>query len=50
VVTTGSDFHDNMFNEQHRRFLANAVLWAARVEVPRDGVACQVTREPTGAP
>jgi type 1 glutamine amidotransferase len=50
VVTTGSDFHDNMFNEQHRRFLANAVLWAARVEVPRDGVVCQVTREPTGAP
>lgn len=46
VVTTGSDFHENMFNEQHRRFLANAALWAARVEVPREGVLCNVTAEP----
>jgi hypothetical protein len=40
VATTGMDFHENLRNEQHRRFLANAILWAARVEVPQGGVVC----------
>ena len=40
VVTTGMDFHDNLKNEPHRRFLANAILWAAKVDVPAGGVAC----------
>jgi len=40
VVTTGMDFHDNLRDEQHRRFLANAILWAAKVEVPAGGVVC----------
>jgi hypothetical protein len=27
--------------DQHRRMLANAILWAAKVEVPAGGVSCQ---------
>ncbi len=37
---TGSDFHANMANEQQRRLLANAILWAGHQEVPEGGVAC----------
>ena len=40
VVTTGMDFHENLRNDDHRRFLANAILWAAKVDVPAGGVAC----------
>jgi len=40
VVTTGMDFHENLRHEQHRRFLANAILWAAKVDVPEGGVVC----------
>jgi len=40
-VFTGSDFHANMAIHPHRRMLANAILWAAKVEVPAGGVACQ---------
>jgi hypothetical protein len=40
-VFTGSDFHANMSIDQHRRMLANGVLWAAKVEVPAGGVSCQ---------
>lgn len=40
IVWGGNDFHDNMhlFADQ-RRFLVNAILWAAHVDVPRKGAA-----------
>ena len=46
VVTTGMDFHENLRIEQHRRFLANAILWAAKIEVPAGGVACAAPSAP----
>lgn len=44
-VFTGSDFHKNMAVDQHRRILANGILWAARIDVPSGGVSCQVPDE-----
>jgi type 1 glutamine amidotransferase len=37
-VMGGVDFHDNMQLEDYRRFLLNGIVWAARVEVPAEGV------------
>ncbi len=34
---TGLDLHRNWDLESHRRFVVNGLLWAAKVEVPRDG-------------
>jgi type 1 glutamine amidotransferase len=44
-VFTGSDFHKSLSIEQHRRILANAILWAAKIEVPAGGVSCQVPED-----
>jgi len=44
-VFTGSDFHKNMAVDQHRRILANGILWAARIDVPSGGVSRQVPDE-----
>lgn len=46
MVWGGSDFHDNMhLFPQQRRFLVNGILWAAGVEVPRDGANDQMPPE-----
>lgn len=38
-VMGGVDFHDNMRTvEDYRRFLLNGIVWAARMEVPAEGV------------
>ncbi len=37
-VYGGVDFHDAMNVADYRRFLANAILWTARREVPENGV------------
>jgi hypothetical protein len=37
---TGMDFYKNLWNEQHRRILANGIVWAAKMDVPSGGVAC----------
>ena len=38
-VWGGSDFHDNMHNvEDYRRYLLNAIVWTAKIEVPPEGV------------
>ena len=44
-VFTGSDFHKNLSIEQHRRMLLNGILWAAKIEVPSGGAACNVPEE-----
>jgi type 1 glutamine amidotransferase len=38
-VWGGSDFHDNMHNvEDYRRYLLNAIIWTAKIDVPAEGV------------
>ena len=44
-VFTGSDFHKSHAIDQHRRMLTNAILWAAKIEVPEGGVSCKVPDE-----
>ncbi len=39
-VMTGVDYHKNMWHDQHRRVLANGIVWAAGMEVPASGVSC----------
>ena len=36
-------FHDNFKIPDFRRMLVNGILWSARVEVPKDGAAVEVT-------
>ena len=40
---TGGHFHKNWGDENVRKLLLNAILWTAKVEVPAEGVQCQVT-------
>ena len=40
---TGSHFHRNWGHDQFRKLVLNAILWAAKVEVPADGVQSRVT-------
>jgi type 1 glutamine amidotransferase len=42
---TGAHFHDNWANDDFRKVVLNAILWVAKVDVPRDGVASTVTAE-----
>ena len=42
---TGAHFHRNWGNENFRKLVLNALLWTAKVEVPSDGVQCQLTPE-----
>ena len=39
---TGGHFHRNWGDENFRKIVLNAILWVARVEVPRDGVESSV--------
>lgn len=40
---TGAHFHDNWANDDFRKLVLNAVLWVAKVDVPKGGVKSQVT-------
>lgn len=40
---TGAHYHKNYGNENFRKIVLNGILWIAHVEVPPDGVACEVT-------
>ena len=40
---TGGHYHRNWGNENTRKLVLNAILWIAKVEVPKDGVASEVT-------
>ena len=42
---TGGHYHHNWSNDDVRKLVLNAILWTAKVEVPAEGVACQVTDE-----
>jgi len=42
---TGAHFHQNWANDDFRKVMLNAILWAAKVEVPAEGVQSKVTPE-----
>ena len=42
---TGAHYHKNWGNENFRKIGLNAILWLAKVEVPKNGVACEVSAE-----
>jgi type 1 glutamine amidotransferase len=42
---TGGHFHDNWGNENFRKTVLNALAWVAKVEVPGNGIAAEVTQQ-----
>jgi type 1 glutamine amidotransferase len=46
---TGGHTHANWGNDSQRKVVLNAILWVAKVEVPKDGVASTVTAEQLAA-
>lgn len=40
---TGGHFHDNWANENFRKTVLNALVWVAKGEVPKDGIASSVS-------
>jgi type 1 glutamine amidotransferase len=42
---TGGHYHKNWGDENFRKVFLNALLWIAKVEVPKDGVVSTVTPE-----
>jgi len=42
---TGGHFHKNMFIEDYRQMILNAIVWAAGLPVPGEGVASRAPRE-----
>jgi type 1 glutamine amidotransferase len=40
---TGGHYHKNWGDENLRKLVLNAILWTAKIEVPRDGVASSVS-------
>lgn len=42
---TGAHFHQNWANDDFRKLVLNAILWVAKADVPKDGVASHVTPE-----
>jgi len=40
---TGGHYHDNWGNDQFRKTVLNALVWVAKAEVPKDGVASTVS-------
>jgi len=40
---TGAHFHSNLGIPEFRRMIVNAILWSAKVNVPKDGAKCDVT-------
>jgi len=45
VGFTGGHYHMNLGDDNFRKLILNALVWAAKGEVPRDGVASKVTEE-----
>ena len=41
----GQDTHKNLAEEGKRRMLVNGILLAAHVEVPQEGVSCEIPDE-----
>jgi type 1 glutamine amidotransferase len=42
---TGAHFHSNWGDENFRRLVVNAILWTAKLEVPRDGAPVEMKPE-----
>lgn len=42
---TGGHFHRNWGDENFRKVVLNAILWSAKLEVPRNGVECNVSSD-----
>jgi len=42
---TGAHYHKNWTNEDFRKIVLNAILWSAKIEVPKNGVECTFTEE-----
>lgn len=42
---TGAHFHDNWGDENFRRLVVNAILWTAKLEVPKEGAKVDLTPE-----
>jgi len=42
---TGAHYHHNWGNDNFRKLVLNAILWTAKIEVPKDGVPSNVTPE-----
>jgi type 1 glutamine amidotransferase len=40
---TGGHYHKNWADPNMRKLVLNAILWIAKVEVPKEGVVCEVT-------
>lgn len=38
LIYGGMDYHSALLNDNYRRFLLNAIVWAAGIDVPKDGV------------
>lgn len=49
VGFTGGHFHTNWGDENFRKTVLNAVLWIAKMDVPKDGVECSVSAEALAA-
>ncbi len=45
---TGGHFYENWWNADFRTLILNAIVWTARIDVPRDGVEAKLA-EPTRA-
>src|SRR5438132_13990835 len=46
---TGAHYHKNWGDENFRKTVLNAVLWIAKMEVPREGVQCEITDDDLAA-
>jgi type 1 glutamine amidotransferase len=46
---TGGHFHANWGDDNQRKVVLNAILWIAKADVPKDGVASKVTPEQLAA-
>lgn len=46
---TGAHFHKNWGDDNFRRYVLNAILWTAKAEVPKDGVASSVSADELAA-
>lgn len=42
---TGGHFHENWGLDAQRRLVVNAILWAAKVQVPKSGAKCTIAPE-----
>jgi type 1 glutamine amidotransferase len=42
---TGAHFHNNWGDENFRRLVVNAILWTAKLEVPKDGAKVEMSPE-----